>query len=87
MCWVGEPVDYLKIDWEGAEHYILDETSIEPMRNVRNLDLDMHNLDQQIYINHGQDIDRTRLVRCLAESGFDVPDILHGHAGILHRRE
>lgn len=80
-------VDYLKLDIEGAEHWVIPATPIHLLRQIHALDLDVHDMSDQRFFNIA-DYDPERLRRHLAQAGFVVPaGLVNGHAGILLREE
>ncbi len=84
---VDEPVDYMKLDIEGAEHYVLAITPKEVLSKIKVLDLDLHDLaDERFFaLPDHMTVDQVMVfqrdtIKYLRQCGFDVPDILQGHA-------
>lgn len=50
---IGKPIDYLKIDTEGAEHWIItpDKEVIKHLKKVRYIDLDMHDMGSEEFFD------------------------------------
>lgn len=80
-------VDYLKMDIEGAEHWVIPATPLRVLRRIHALDLDVHDVSDKRFFNEpNHDPERLRLH--LAQAGFVVPaGLVNGHAGILLREE
>ncbi len=72
MAWTG-PIDYMKLDIEGVEHLVLQAVPDYVMRQVKTLDLDLHDTTHPEYFE-GLDIDQERTRECLKRVGFKVPD-------------
>lgn len=70
LSWTG-PVDYMKLDIEGAEHLVLQSVNPAVMRQVKVLDLDLHDVTHPEYFE-GQDIDQERTRACLRSFGFPI---------------
>lgn len=70
LSWTG-PVDYMKLDIEGAEHLVLQTVNPAVMRQVKVLDLDLHDITHPEYFE-GQDIDQERTRACLRSFGFPI---------------
>lgn len=81
------PVDYLKMDIEGAEHWVIPATPLHVLRQIHALDLDVHDVSDKRFFDV-PDHDPERLRKHLAQAGFVVPaGLVNGHAGILLREE
>jgi len=84
LNWIGEPVDYLKIDIEGAEHNVLKSTDRKTLGSISYIDLELHNPQNKEYYEKTSATSH-ELLEYLRKCGFDVPEIEEGN--ILARNE
>ncbi len=85
LAWTG-PADYMKLDIEGAEHYVLQSASDHVMRQVKVLDLDLHDVTHPEYFE-GHDIDQERTRACLRSFGFPVGERTSQNEWMMLERE
>jgi|LakMenE01Jun11ns_1017448.scaffolds.fasta_scaffold9941784_3 FkbM family methyltransferase len=79
--WLSEPIDFLKIDIEGAEYDVLLDCK-EKLKNVRNLFVEYHgNLDESKKL--------TELLLLFNETGFNhyVTEAGHIHTSVFKQRD
>jgi FkbM family methyltransferase len=84
LSWTG-PIDYMKLDLEGAEHMILQAVPGRVMRQVKALDLDLHDITHPEYYE-GQDIDQERTRACLRSFGFPIGERVRQNEWMLLER-
>ena len=85
LSWTG-PVDYMKLDIEGAEHLVLQSVDPAVMRQVKVLDLDLHDVTHPEYFE-GQDIDQERTRACLRSFGFPIGERQHQNEWMMLERK
>ena len=81
--WIREPVDFLKIDVEGAEYDVIDDLiATDAIRWIREAAIEYHELDTQ----PGR---LTRMTNALEVAGFDIhvtPDAVGTRVGLIRAR-
>ena len=78
--WIREPVDFLKLDVEGAEYGVIrDLVETTALRFVREAVIEYHELDTE-------PAGVPRMLEALQNAGFDVAVTADEHTGLIHAR-